>query len=209
MRWFDRHFTFAWDRFTALQCVFTCCCVIAIPFGRPEWARDLGFLELIQMGIIVAGGIQAGLAGLDMSQSPVWRRFWNWSIWCWVLVLGRTVNWGRAFFDPSCPRIWFRLVCVVLVAGATVHFFAGGVYKTALHLVARAPWPFWIILIGVAAYVVVDAAEHSRYGLVLARTMRDIVEECLEMPVFAALFLMARTIMGWTKTASAMAVATV
>lgn len=202
MHWLGRHFTFAWDRFTIVQCLFTCFCVFLIPFSRPEWARELGLLELVQAGIIIAGGVQAGLAGMDKTQPQAWRRFWNWSIWCWVLVLGRTVNWGRVFFSPSYPRVWFRMVCIALVAGTVVHFFWGGIYRMAWRLVSQAPWPFWIILFGVAAFFVVDTAEHARYGIMLAKALRDLIEECMEMAVFAALLLMARSLIVHTGSAA-------
>lgn len=192
MNWFKTHFELKFDFLSIILLAVACICfdLALFKYIEPEWARPLGILEYIQAAIIIIGAIAAFQFSRDPELPADWRRFWRWSIWCWILVLGRLFNWGRAFFDPSTPRYWFRVVCVVLIVLAVLRFFQTGAFRKAWELLSKVRLPFWVLFIGFSMWMVSEAAERGRFGFDMGPEMSEVLEEMMQIPVFLALVFM-------------------
>lgn len=120
------------------------------------------------------------------------KQFWLWAVVWWLVLLGRSTSWGRAYF-PDEPRIIFRVISVILIAALALPVFFS---KTLRHEIVRRlreePFPLWLFAVTAATFLISDAVEHHRLmAPVFLHNLQyaDLIEELYELPFMLGLFL--------------------
>lgn len=190
MKWLISRLDFSFNKYAVILVVVSVLStVIGLYCIPPLWATDLNVLDWVQMGIAAGGAVLAWHVSHDPAFPPVWQRFWRWSIWCWVLMIGRTVNWGRLFFDRSVPRWYFHVVLAILLVAMVVHYIHARAWGPTLAFLKDLRYPFWPIVIGILMFLASELVERDRLGLDLDWGTSNLLEELFELPVFLALVL--------------------
>lgn len=136
------------------------------------------------------------------------KQFWLWAVVWWLVLLGRSTSWGRAYF-PDEPRIIFRMISVVLIAALALPvMFSKTLRQEIVRRLREEPFPLWLFAVTAATFLISDAVEHHRLmAPVFLRDLQyaDLIEELYELPFMLGLFLitlgfMQREILGENAT---------
>ncbi|MDR3211238.1 MAG: hypothetical protein LBU79_04900 [Planctomycetota bacterium] len=169
--------------------------------GTPTWVgtTGLGVLDYIQIALMGVGFVSALLAYVFPFHSKEWQSFWGWSLWCWVIVFGRTVNWGRILVDNDLPHFWFNCIAIILLLLAAVGFFRRGCWRQSWELLIRSRFPFWILVIGLLLFAGSEIVEHQRLGVVVPADLADVYEEAMEIPVFLSVLFVTWSLLSQSR----------
>lgn len=126
------------------------------------------------------------------------KRFWLWAAIWWLVLLGRSVSWGRDYF-PHEPRLLFRAISVLLI-GALVLFplFSSVLRQQISHRLRHQTLLLWSFALVVVSFLISDSVEHHRviaHFFLHKRAYQDLIEELYEFPFMIGLFYVCRDLM--------------
>lgn len=126
------------------------------------------------------------------------RAFWLWAALWWLILFGRSINWGRAYF-PEGPRILFRVISVILIGTLILSLlFSKWLRKEIIFRIQNETILVWTFALVVITFFISDGVEHHRYfsGFFLHDYIyRDLVEELYEIPFMVGLFCIVYDLM--------------
>jgi len=130
--------------------------------------------------------------------TPERKRFWLWAAIWWLVLLGRSVSWGRDYF-PHEPRLLFRAISVLLI-GALVLFplFSSVLRQQISHRLLHQTLLLWSFALVVVSFLISDSVEHHRviaHFFLHKRAYQDLIEELYEFPFMIGLFYVCRDLM--------------
>jgi hypothetical protein len=190
MNWLKTHFSFEIDFLTIILLAVACGMfdLAIFEYIKEKWLQPLGLLNLANGFILIVGAITSWQLSRDSEFTPEWRSFWRWTIFCWLLVLGRAFMWGRLILGPEMPRSYSMIVAIVLVLLVVIFLLADKVYLRAWQMLIQMRLPAWIIFIGISMFFLVKSA--GREGMSFQGQMAVDVAAALKTPVFLALVFM-------------------
>lgn len=170
--------------------------VFPLTFSLPiEWSVENGPIEWFQVVLLAIGAVVSIIAYyFGIVEKPA-KRLFTVSVPMWLLLIGRELSWGRAFYPNGAggfvrlkhlwfgiyvyPLIVFMLVCVV-----------GVLLKSSLHneLVYRLrlkAFPAIDALVFAISIIAADVAEHYATGLLGPKNV--LMEELFETAAYFAL----------------------
>ncbi|TCL63731.1 hypothetical protein EDC14_102015 [Hydrogenispora ethanolica] len=166
-----------------------------------SWGWENGPFEQVQAVILIAGAILAYYLSRQFKDDFL-RRFWLWTIPIWLVMAGRELNWGAAFYPPvklsegepvllSRSDLWYGamvypLLGVVLLAWliAVVKY---RLYRMPLQLVLDHCFPIFESALTFLAALLSDAAEHQRFFFGLLGQHHQVLEELAEFLFYLGL----------------------
>lgn len=187
MNWLRTHFSFKLDFLTVILLAVTCGMfdLAIFEYIKEEWLQPLGLLNLSNGFILIVGAITSWQLSRDSEFPPEWRSFWRWTIFCWLLVLGRTFLWGRLILGPEMPRSYSMAVAIVLALLAVIFLLVNKVYLRAWEVLTQMRLPAWIVFICISMFFVVKSA--GQEGMSFQGQMAIDVAAALKIPVFLGL----------------------
>ena len=159
-------------------------------YDRVEpYALSLPLIENLQL-LLLGIGIAYSLF-LAKTQKN-YRIFWFWIALFWIILLGRSINWGRIYF-PGYPREYYRLIGLVLVSFAILPFAIKKYRIFLISILKTYGIPYKVIITLVILFVLADQAEHKRALYIFANDLislpnYELLEEILEIFFMLALF---------------------
>lgn len=115
--------------------------------------------------------------------------FWMWTILWWLMLFGRGISWGRDFF-PEVPKIYFRIISILLIAPAIIGTFLPTIRKEIVRRFKTEKIPVWNVILTFVFFGLSDIVEHHRSGVSLLLTSpqyQDLIEELMEIPCILSL----------------------
>ncbi|AOV97648.1 nitric oxide reductase [Edwardsiella hoshinae] len=126
------------------------------------------------------------------------RLFWLWAALWWLVLLGRSISWGRVYF-PQGPRPLFHSIAFLLIAALLLPLLTPQLRAAIIARYRLHPLPCWRIAAVVLAFTCADAVEHqralARYLVTHPGHYRDLIEELYECPFLLGLFLISQEMM--------------
>ncbi|MFJ2973751.1 hypothetical protein ACIPDS_03610 [Kluyvera sp. NPDC087067] len=119
------------------------------------------------------------------------KQFWMWAVMWWIVLLGRSTSWGRAYF-PEVPHIVFRIISVILVGGLLLSLLSSSLRKEIARRMKENSIPVWLLAVTVLTFLISDTVEHHRLlAPLFVRDVHyaDLMEELYEVPFLIGLFL--------------------
>lgn len=117
------------------------------------------------------------------------KQFWFWTLFWWLMILGRGISWGRDYL-PDSPRIIFKTIAVILVAIPFLAMFLPTIRQEIARRYRHEMIPVWSILLVFICFGFSDIIEHNRVGyslFVVFPEKGDLLEELMEIPCFISL----------------------
>lgn len=129
------------------------------------------------------------------------KHFWNWVALWWLILLGRSISWGRVYF-PDIPHSLFHIIPVILIAALVISLFFRPLRRAIVLRAHMHPIPVWTLAAVIIAFALADAIEHHRMITVLLQPeprYQELLEEMFECPFMIGLFLITLTMMATEK----------
>ncbi|MDQ8937273.1 hypothetical protein [Acinetobacter rudis] len=121
------------------------------------------------------------------------KLFWLWASSWWLLLLGRSISWGRDYF-PLIPKPFFRFISIILIANIVIFLFSKSLRQEISTKTKTTKLPFWELFLIITSYIISDSIEHNRYlsnYLVFETQFKDYLEEIYEFPIIIGLFIIS------------------
>lgn len=118
------------------------------------------------------------------------RLFWLWAVFWWVLLLGRSISWGRDYF-PEVSHDYFRVISIFFIAPVVLMLCSKSLHQEIKHKFKTMQFPIYSFMLAVVALIISDSVEHSRLigpFFLHDRAYKDFIEEMYEFPVIWGLF---------------------
>ncbi|HDG1682189.1 TPA: hypothetical protein PFE14_002644 [Kluyvera ascorbata] len=131
------------------------------------------------------------------------KQFWLWAALWWVVLLGRSTSWGRAYF-PQAPHLVFRIISVILIGALLLSLFSRHLRREIMRRVKEQSIPFWLLAVTVGTFLISDTVEHHRLlAPLFVRDLHyaDMMEELYEIPFMLGLLLTTHYFMRADKIA--------
>lgn len=119
------------------------------------------------------------------------KQFWLWAALWWLVLLGRSISWGRAYF-PELPHGIFKTVSVIMVGSLLLSLLSIPLRKEITRRVREVSIPVWMLAVTVVTFLIADTVEHHRLLaplFVRDPQYTDLMEELYEFPFMIGLFL--------------------
>lgn len=130
------------------------------------------------------------------------KQFWMWAVLWWMVLLGRSTSWGRAYF-PEQPQFVFRVISVVLIGGLALSLLSGPLRKDIVRRVKEVTMPLWLLVVTICSFIISDTVEHHRLLAPLFvhnSQYADLMEELYEIPFMVGLLLVTYYFMKMDKS---------
>ena len=139
--------------------------------------------------MLAIGGIYA--TTLAMTR-PKERFFWIWATLWWILLIGRSINWGRIYF-PGYPREYYRMIGISIGLLILVPLLIRQKRDKLLVMIKTHGFPYKILLMLILIYLGIDQVEQDRYlfrqfNQIATITDTNLFEEVIELFFIAGLF---------------------
>lgn len=129
--------------------------------------------------------------------SPSQKQFWLWSVAWWVMLLGRSISWGRDYF-PDVPKFYFRTISICMISPVVLMLFSSTLRHEIAHKFKHAKISAGAFLLVIVGLLISDGIEHNRYlisSILSDLQYKDLLEELYEFPLIIGLFLVAYPLM--------------
>ena len=129
------------------------------------------------------------------------KQFWLWAVFWWILLLGRSISWGRDFF-PEVSHTYFRIISIFFFAPVILMLFSKCLRHEIFIKVKTIQFPIYSFLLALITLLIADAVEHSRFiAPIFIRDIayKDFIEEMYEFPVIWGIFEMSYFLMKQDK----------
>ncbi|EFC6552853.1 hypothetical protein RIL63_004999 [Escherichia coli] len=157
----------------------------------------VAWVENIQAIWLLFGAIFTALSTRTMRHEE--KMFWLWAVVWWLVLLGRSISWGRNYF-PDEPRVIFRVISVSLISILILPVIFSRVLRKAIAIKFRTvQLPLWMSLLVVATFLIADSVEHHRFiSHLFLRNMKytDLIEELYETIFMLGLFEVSLEVMN-------------
>lgn len=130
------------------------------------------------------------------------KQFWMWAVLWWMVLLGRSTSWGRAYF-PEQPHLVFRVISVTLIGGLALSLLSGPLRKDIVRRVKEVTMPVWLLAVTICTFIISDTIEHHRLLAPLFvhnPQYADLMEELYEIPFMVGLLLVTYYFMKTDKS---------
>lgn len=130
------------------------------------------------------------------------KQFWMWAVLWWMVLLGRSTSWGRAYF-PEQPQLVFRVISVVLIGGLALSLLSGPLRRDIVRRVKEVTIPLWLLAVTICSFIISDTVEHHRLLAPLFvhnPQYTDLMEELYEIPFMVGLLLVTYYFMKTDKS---------
>lgn len=118
------------------------------------------------------------------------KLFWLWAVFWWIMLLGRSISWGRDFF-PDVEHIYFRIISIFFIAPVVLMLFSKKLRQEIVLKFKTARFPIYSFLLALVTVLIADSIEHSRMIAPIFLhdvAYKDFMEEMYEFPVIWGLF---------------------
>lgn len=182
-------------------------CLLAVwPLGRwlpLSWGVENSPIEWAQVYILGAGFFVSCAAAKYGISDLASRRLWGWLAPCWLLMLGREMNWGRVLYPimaadgsvsfPPKQELWFgayinpgiAVVALTVIGGIWYY----GLYRDIIRWIRYSRLPRIDIGIFVVSVIVSIAMERECLGSLDMRY--ELYEELAETTAYLTLISLA------------------
>lgn len=129
------------------------------------------------------------------------RQFWLWSMFWWLMLLGRSMSWGRDYF-PDVPRPYFRVLSILFIAPVVFMLASSTLRQQIAQKAKQLSLPFWGCVLVIGGLLISDSIEHARQWSIIfiqQAMYKDLLEELYEFPLIIGLFLIAYQLMNQDK----------
>lgn len=184
---------------TALLIAICCAIPFTVDLHVPLYqGKVVSMLENTQALWLLFGVIFTLCAVRRANFSASANTFWKWSALWWLVLLGRSVSWGRDYF-PAGPRLVFRLISVALIGALVLSlFFSATLRKEIVERLRNSTLLLWTFVLTAASFLISDSVEHHRLIAPLFlhdRHYQDLIEELYEFPFMIGLFCVSYDLM--------------
>ncbi|EBW5300671.1 hypothetical protein QF24_004702 [Salmonella enterica subsp. enterica] len=119
------------------------------------------------------------------------KKFWLWVVVWWIVLLGRSISWGRNYL-PDEPKFIFRAISILLIAMLLLPVIFSNALRNAIAIRFRTvQLPLWTTLFVVVTFLIADSVEHHRFiAPLFLHNMQytDLIEELYETVFLLGLF---------------------
>lgn len=122
------------------------------------YANSLIIIENTQLFILAIGAFISLILAI---KQPEKRLFWLWAMVWWILLIGRSINWGRIYY-PDFPREYFRMIGVSIGLIIIIPLFFAKVRKQFLSILRTYQFPFKILITLTILFLAIDQIEQER-----------------------------------------------
>lgn len=119
---------------------------------------SLQIIENAQLFLLLAGSAISIRLAVEQKSD---RLFWLWAALWWILLFGRSINWGRLYF-PGFPREYYRLIGLFISLMLLLPWFITQYRQSLMNIVHRAGIPYKILMMLAAIFLMVDQVEQNR-----------------------------------------------
>ncbi|MHC5224844.1 hypothetical protein [Ignatzschineria sp. LJL83] len=153
------------------------------------YSLSLPIIENLQLVLLGIGIIYS--LWLAKKQQD-YRFFWLWITLFWIILLGRSINWGRIYF-PGYPREYYRLIGLCLVSLVVLPLAIRKYRLILVSIIKTYGIPYKVIGILLILFLLADQAEHQRALYLFTNDLiplpnYELLEEILEIFFMLALF---------------------
>ncbi len=152
---------------------------------------DSGLLivEGFQIFLLLLGAIVSGFLAYQQKDK---RIFWLWAMMWWIVLFGRSINWGRLIW-PDYSRDMFHVIAGILIATLLMPLFVPKTRRAIVKVVRIHVLPFKIVFVLAGIFIAVDQVEHMRFPFSYFQTYLnvqdiDLLEEIVETFFIVGLF---------------------
>lgn len=184
---------------TVMLAAFSCIIPFFADFSLPLYhGLSVSVIENVQALWLLFAFVFTLRFALTTTLTPERKRFWLWAATWWLVLLGRSVSWGRDYF-PHEPRLLFRAISVLLI-GALVLFplFSHALRQQISDRLRHQTLLVWSFALVVVTFLISDSVEHHRaiaHFFLHKRDYQDLIEELYEFPFMIGLFYVCRDLM--------------
>lgn len=121
-----------------------------------------------------------------------YRLFWFWAATWWIVLLGRSINWGRLYY-PEFPHEYYRIIGAILISSLLIPFFITQYRTQLVSVIKKFKIPFKTLIVLTMIFLIIDQIEQNRYFYVLLThyipiSDDNLLEEIIEVFFIIGLF---------------------
>ena len=151
--------------------------------------HGLLIVEGFQVLLLLSGAVVSGVLAYQQKDKRV---FWLWAMMWWIVLFGRSINWGRLIW-PDYSRDVFHVIAGILVATLLVPLLIPKMRRAIMKVVCAHALRFKILIVLAGIFLAVDQIEHLRFPFSYFATylnVQDIglLEEVVETFFIVGLF---------------------
>lgn len=151
--------------------------------------HGLLIVEAFQVLLLLTG---AAVSGFLAYQQKDKRAFWLWAMMWWIVLFGRSINWGRLIWSDY-SRTMFHMIAVALVATLLIPLIINQSRRKIISVIRHYGVPINLLIVLTALFAVVDQVEHLRFPFSYFQTYLnvqdiDLLEEIVETFFIVGLF---------------------
>lgn len=151
--------------------------------------HGLLIVEAFQVLLLLAGAVVSGFLAHQQKEK---RAFWLWAMMWWIILFGRSINWGRLIW-PDYSRDMFHVIAGILVAMLLIPLIVPKARRAIMKVVCARALPFKIVIILAGIFFAVDQIDHMRFPFSYLATYLnvqdiDLLEEIVETFFIVGLF---------------------
>lgn len=158
-------------------------------YALSPYHHSLHIVEHLQLALLAIGGfISLYLAYKQSNQ----KFFWLWSATWWLVLLGRSINWGRLYW-PEYPKIMYRSIGATIILGLIIPLLIPKTRQQIFAVIQKSGIPIQQFILVSILFFLVDQVDGGRYFFLLLQkyTALDNVllfEEIVETFFIGSLF---------------------
>lgn len=173
--------------FVGLGIIYPFLIYLQFPLANGELVNRL---EDIQALLLLSAAIFSYYFIQPFQYSAGQKQFWLWVIFCWILLFGRSISWGRDYF-ADVSHDYFRLISILCIAPVLLMLFSRKLRAEILNKFKTTPLPIFSLALALSALGIADAIEHDRAMaafLLHDLAYKDFLEEMYEFALIWGLF---------------------
>lgn len=146
-------------------------------------------VEEFHILLLLGGALVSGFLAYQQKDK---RIFWLWAMMWWIVLFGRSINWGRLIW-PEYSREMYRMIAIALVLMLCVPLFVSRTRNFIVNVIREYGVPCHILAVLIVMFMIVDQVEHIRVPFSYLYTLLNIqdlglLEEITETFFIAGLF---------------------
>lgn len=150
---------------------------------------SLTIIENSQLIILLFGSVICITFAIQQKEQ---RLFWLWAALWWILLFGRSINWGRLYF-PEYPREYYRIIGILIGSCILIPFLISQFRQPIVTVIQRFGIPYKAIIILALIFIMVDQVEQNRLIFQLITELipiqhTELLEEIIESFFILGLF---------------------
>lgn len=158
--------------------------VILVTFNHGLW-----MVESFQVFLLLLGAVISGYLAHHQKDK---RIFWLWAMMWWIVLFGRSINWGRLIW-PDYSRTMFHMIAAILIAILLLPWVIPKARRVIINVIRQYGVPIQLLMVLIGMFIVIDQVEHLRFPFSYLTTYLDIenidlLEEIVETFFIAGLF---------------------